>query len=95
VNEEPEAATERDIAWQILRHLEQHPAAKDTLDGIAQWWLRPERSDPSREEVEGAVAFLISRGFLLETRRPGVPPYYQLNDKRREEISKLLKGWAG
>ena len=83
MNEEPEAAAEHEIARQILRYLEQHPAAKDTLDGIAQWWLRPELSEPSREGVEGAVAFLISKGFLRETRRPGVPPYYQLNDKRK------------
>ena len=29
-----------DVAKKILEYLRHHPEAKDTLDGVAQWWLK-------------------------------------------------------
>lgn len=75
---EPWTAEERDIARAILRYLETHPEAKDTLAGIAHWWLGLEGGERTIGEVERAVSFLCSEGHLLETRRKGLPPYYQL-----------------
>jgi hypothetical protein len=92
VTDEPGAAAVPDIAREILRYLDHHPEAKDTLDGIAQWWLRREQGTPVLGDVEGAVSWLCSRGLLLETRRPGVPPYYRLNPQQREATSKILRG---
>ena len=92
MSEEPETAEAWDVARQILRYLEQYPEAKDTADGIAQWWLRREGSERSRRDVERAVTWLCSQGLSLETRRLGVPPYYQRNPQQREAIAELLKG---
>jgi hypothetical protein len=91
VNEGPEAATIRDIAREILRYLERYPEATDTIDGIVQWWLRREGSERVLWDVERAVSWLCAQGFLLETRRSGVPPYYRGNAQQREAIAKLLK----
>jgi hypothetical protein len=92
VNDEPGVAPVADIAREILRYLDHNPEAKDTLDGIAQWWLRRKQDKPVLGDVEGAVSWLCSRGLLLETCRPGVPPYYRLNPQQLEAISKILKG---
>jgi len=92
VNNESYTAEERELGLAILRYLESHPEAKDTLEGIAQWWLMQERSKRMLGDVERAAAWLCSQGLILETQRPGVPPYYQLNPQKREEISKILKG---
>jgi hypothetical protein len=93
VKEEPEAAPDQEIVREILRYLEHHPGAKDTLDGIAHWWLRRERNAKLLQDVERAVALLLAQGILLETRRSGVPPYYGRNPQKDEErSSEHLKG---
>ena len=90
--DETSIAKAREIARAILRYLEIHPDAKDTLEGIAKWWLWLELNDQLRGEVEKAVSLLVSRGFILETRREGVPTYYKLNPEKRKDLSILLEG---
>lgn len=77
----PYSSAERKTARAILRYFVKHPEAKDTLEGIAQWWLGDEIS--KRVNVERAVSLLLSRGLVLETRRKGLLPYYQLVPKER------------
>jgi len=91
VKKELSATTARDTAEAILRYLENHPEAKDTLEGIAQWWLLREWSERLLGDVERAVSLLLSQGFLLESRREGLPAYYGLNPQERDAISKFLK----
>jgi len=80
---------ERDIARAILRYLGTHPEAKDTMDGIAEWWLERKRSE--RRAVERAVALLLSHGAILETRRRELPPYYQANPQAPPAAAALLE----
>jgi hypothetical protein len=80
---------ERVIARAILRYLATHPEAKDTMDGIAEWWL--ERTPSERRAVERAVALLLSHGAILETRRRGLPPYYQANPHAPPDAAALLE----
>jgi hypothetical protein len=93
VNEEPEGIAAREIAREILRYLDYYPEAKDTLNGIAQWWLGREPSEQVLQDVERAVIWMLGQGFLLETCRPGVSPYYWLNPQRRETIAECLKSF--
>jgi hypothetical protein len=82
------AAAERAIAREILGYLENHPEAKDTLEGIAEWWLSHRRHE--RRAVERAVALLLSYGAILETRRRGLPPYYQANRQAPPDVATRL-----
>jgi hypothetical protein len=84
-----------DLAREILRYLERHPAAKDTVDGMAQWWLQRAEGAHGRRDVERAVALLYSHDLILETRRTGLPPFYQRNPQQREAIARLLTGAEG
>jgi hypothetical protein len=92
MHEEPGGIAAREIAREILHYLDHYPEAKDTLDGIAQWWLRREPSAQVLQDVERAVLWMLGQGFLLETSRPGVSPYYWLNPQRREKIAQFLQG---
>jgi hypothetical protein len=83
-----DAGADRAIAREILGYLENHPEAKDTLDGIAEWWLPHRRHE--RRAVERAVALLLSHGAIIETRRRGLPPYYQANRRAPPDIAARL-----
>jgi hypothetical protein len=74
-----------------LRYLEANPEAKDTLEGIVQWWLWFELTESRLREVQQALTLLASKGLILETRREGVPIYYRLNPKRRDAIARILR----
>lgn len=92
MNEDPYTAVDRALARAILRYLEAHPEAKDTIEGIAQWWLLREWHEPLCGHVKRAVSWLLSQGLILEIRRPGVPPYYQRHPQQREAITRFLAG---
>lgn len=89
MGKKPYPFAERETARAILRYLVEHPEAKDTLEGIAQWWVGGETS--KRVNVERAVSLLLSRGLVLETRRKGLSPYYQLVSKERAAALKMLR----
>ena len=78
------------IARAVLRYLSAHPEAKDTLRGIAHWWLEHERTHRLLEDVERALDLLLTHDLVLETRRQGAPPYYQLNLQQSESISRMI-----
>jgi hypothetical protein len=89
--QENKATRAREIARAVLRYLETHPEAKDTLEGIARWWLERERAERLLEEVERAVTLLLASDLVVETRRHGMAPYYQVNPSRREAIAKMIE----
>ena len=92
MSDEFNGSEEQEMARAILRYLQAHPEAKDTLDGIAQWWLLREWTERKIAKVERAVSFLLSRNLIFETRTEGLQPYYGLNTQRREDIANILKG---
>jgi len=75
-----------------LHYLQVHPDAKDTLEGIAQWWLLKEWTERKFQQIEASISQLVSRGLLVERRREGLAPYYWLNRAKQDEISKILGG---
>ena len=71
------------LAAEILRYLDRHPGAADTSAGIAEWWIRRQRIDETRERVQTALDRLVAQGrigrreagreavFFLPAQRPG------------------------
>jgi len=78
------------MARAILQYLQAHPDAKDTLDGIAQWWLLKEWTERKHQQIEASLSELVSSGLVVERRRDGMPPYYWLNRAKQDEITQML-----
>jgi hypothetical protein len=70
------------IALAVLSYLQEHPDAKDTLEGIAQWWLLRQCSERRLAEVERGVSVLLAQGLIVEIRRGGLSPHYCLNKEK-------------
>ena len=78
------------MARAILRYLQGQPDAKDTLEGIADWWLSKQCTERKDNQIESSLSDLVFRGLVIERRREGVPPYYLLNRAKQNEISQFL-----
>lgn len=73
----------------LLHYLTEHLDAKDTLEGILEWWL-PKDYAKWREDVKGALDFLISRKWLTKRKTPDHRVLYGINQERLEEIKAFL-----
>ena len=81
----------QDAAHKILRYLMDNPKAKDTLEGIVEWWLLQQNIKQSITLIRGAVDKLIQKGFLVETQGTGRTTYYQVNNEKLPEIAALIQ----
>ena len=78
------------MARAILEYLQGHPDAKDTLEGIAQWWLLKEWTERKYHQIEASLSFLVSEGLVIQRKREGMTPYYWLNRAKQNEITQIL-----
>jgi len=79
-----------DAAWLILTYLSHYPDAKDTIDGIQQWWVGTLRPDIGARRVQGALEHLVTAGWLVSSERRGTGIIYGLNADRRQEFQHIL-----
>lgn len=54
------------LASKILEYLQTHPRARDSLDGIAEWWLMENDIQRKTTEVKFALKELVSTGLVEE-----------------------------
>ena len=52
------------MAEAVMRYLAEHPAAMDTLDGIAQWWLMRQVVRTDLERLQRVLTRLADTGVL-------------------------------
>ena len=65
----------------ILKYVEQHPNAKDTAAGIAEWWVR----QPS-DLVESALELLMDLGFVIGTNVGASGTIFEAAEDKTEEM---------
>lgn len=70
----------------ILQYLVTQPGAKDTFQGIAEWWIMREQINQSLANISQALDILVSKGFITVKEYRDQPSYYQLNEEMLEEI---------
>ena len=68
----------------------EHPEAKDTVEGIADWWLLKQRIQVALAEVRAALTELAARGFLNTQRERDGRIRFGLNPEKAVEISAWL-----
>lgn len=61
-----------------------HPKNKDTMKGIAEWWLEMHYIDQGVDQVSMALSQLCSKQLILEKNLAG-NIYYELNTTQGEK----------
>ncbi len=80
------------LTHEILWYCMKYPDAKDTPEGILKWWLPEGQVEWGKEDIQKALDFLTSKGWL--TKREATPSriIYGVNKALVEEIrSSLIK----
>jgi len=81
---------DQEIERSILRYLSENPEAKDTLEGIAEWWLLREWAARKLPAVERVLRDLVARGVIAENRIGQQPASYGLNRDKLSEVLQIL-----
>lgn len=78
--------TRTEIARRILIYLEENPEARDTIEGILNWWLLERTVHYEKIRVEEVIEELVSRNLIVARQITGLPIIYSLNPSKLEEI---------
>jgi len=79
------------VSRAILGYLVKCPDAKDTLEGIRDWWLPRDFISREKITVQDALDDLVSRGWVTERARISTGKIYGLNKNRLKEIQDFLR----
>ena len=90
MNDSNSFTTETDIARDVLAYLSEHPLARDTLEGVVEWWLLQQHVQRWTPRVGAVLAQLVSEGLLLEHKDQDERSHYQLNQSNLEAIREFL-----
>lgn len=83
--DDAEPAIER-VVSAIQVYLAQHPAAADSEQGVAQWWLPAVGVDVPVVHVHRALELLCKRGALARTFLPDGGTVYRAAPQRNPEF---------
>lgn len=81
------------LARAVLLHLARGGQARDTLEGIVQWWLQKERIDQAVESVTRVLDVLVARGLVTECSDASGQRTYSIDAARRDEVQAMLE-WS-
>ena len=76
---------------EILKYLNDHPRAGDTVKGIVEWWLLERTIKRGRELVQEALNALVADGLIIAKEGPDSQIRYKINRRRRKQIISELK----
>ena len=83
------------ISHEILAYLVEHPEARDTLEGILEWWLLERKIKRQKDQVRKALPELVDRGLVLEHKGGNSQTHYRINQSKYKEIQELFKQGSG
>jgi hypothetical protein len=82
---------ESKIGNEILTYLVDHPNARDTLEGIVDWWLLERQIKFQTARVKQALSDLVARGLIFEKKGSNSQIHYRVNQSEYEEIQEPFK----
>ena len=74
----------------ILNYLVTQPTAKDTFQGIAEWWIMKEQINQSVDGISKALNKLVTEGFIVVKEFHDQERFYQLNEEKLPEIKRMI-----
>ena len=75
------------VTHSILDYLVRHPGAKDTMEGVINWWIA--KPCPDERIASEALEALVTRGWILK-RATSSHPIYSLNQAHLNEIREFV-----
>jgi len=75
----------------ILKYLVEHRLAKDTVEGVVQWWIADRAQPPATLDVQLALDELVRKGWIVVTKRNPNSTLYGLEESCLKEIQEFLK----
>ena len=79
-----------DLAMSILAYLAEYPNARDTWEGIIEWWLMERRMNYWEEEVTKALSELVQQDLIVAARGGDLRIHYRINPYNPTAIQKVL-----
>ena len=86
-----DASVDFDVVRDVLRYFTRNPQAADTVEGVARWRLVDEAIYQNLEQVGKAVAWLVSRGLLIEESTSPSTLIVRLNKQQLGQIEQFLQ----
>ncbi len=78
------------ITRHILLYLIKHPNAKDTVQGIRQWWLKGDVA-ADNTTLREHLGTLVTKGWLTRRQTSFGQPLYGLNPDALEDIRAFVR----
>lgn len=79
-----------EIVEALLSYLVENTDARDTLEGIVEWWLLDPAITPNTVEVKRALDELVAKRLVLERKTGDKRIHYCVNPRKKKEIRALL-----
>ena len=77
---------------EVLKHLADHPDAKDSVEGIHSFWLSHRTRHSSREKVRQVLDYLVDeKGWLTRKPSGAAVTLYGLDKKYLAEVRDYLR----
>ncbi len=86
----PEEAHVAELKRHVLGYLIDNPGARDTMEGLSQWWILQQSIEQESARVRKAVEQLVAEGLLLESAGPDGRAHFQVNPQAESTILDLL-----
>ena len=91
MNFEPPRTNKSQFGYEILAYLVEHPEARDTVNGIVEWWLLERQIKYQTARVKEALSELVAKGLILEHKGLDSQAHYRINQAKYKKIQKLFK----
>jgi hypothetical protein len=86
-----QGSSRAEIVEALLSYLLENADARDTLEGIVEWWLLDETIRPNAVEVQRVLDDLVAKKLVLERKTGDKRIHYCVNPRKKKEIQALLK----
>lgn len=80
-----------EIGREILAYLSDHPQARDTLEGIVEWWLLERKIKYQTKIIKEALSELVDKRLVFERQEKDLKYHYGIIPTAIERVLAFLK----